>query len=162
MSAMLGGINPQLVGSPATVSYSDFDSSESTSPSQNDATSPEDSGPPVIAPVKVGGHGKARKGTVVSGGIKKSSSASAAAAAKENTSAANSFMPSTTFKPRSKAADDEDGDDDDLPADWRPPPEVFQKMSSKEKRQLRNKISARNFRVRRKGKFPVFSSSLCN
>ncbi|KAJ7367680.1 hypothetical protein DFH08DRAFT_946665 [Mycena albidolilacea] len=145
MSAMLGGINPQLVGSPATVSYSDFDSSESTSPSQNDATSPEDSGPPVIAPVKVGGHGKARKGTVVSGGIKKSSSASAAAAAKENTSAANSFMPSTTFKPRSKAADDEDGDDDDLPADWRPPPEVFQKMSSKEKRQLRNKISARNF-----------------
>ncbi|KAJ7880753.1 hypothetical protein B0H14DRAFT_3106117 [Mycena olivaceomarginata] len=150
MSAMLGGINPQLVGSPATVSYSDFDSSESTSPSQNDATSPEDSGPPVIAPVKVGGHGKARKGTVVSGGIKKSSSASAAAAAKENTSAANSFMPSTTFKPRNKAADDEDGDDDDLPADWRPPPEVFQKMSSKEKRQLRNKISARNFRVRRK------------
>ncbi|KAF4607622.1 hypothetical protein EYR38_001694 [Pleurotus pulmonarius] len=40
--------------------------------------------------------------------------------------------------------------DDDIPADWRPPPEVFQKMSSKEKRQLRNKISARNFRVRRK------------
>ncbi|KAJ7265995.1 hypothetical protein B0H12DRAFT_179597 [Mycena haematopus] len=60
-------------------------------------------------------------------------------------------MPSTTFKPRNKSADhDEDGDDDDLPADWRPPPEVFQKMTSKEKRQLRNKISARNFRVRRK------------
>ncbi|KAH6887808.1 hypothetical protein BKA70DRAFT_1332500 [Coprinopsis sp. MPI-PUGE-AT-0042] len=36
------------------------------------------------------------------------------------------------------------------PADWRPSPEVFAKMSSKEKRQLRNKISARNFRVRRK------------
>lgn len=36
--------------------------------------------------------------------------------------------------------------------DWRPTMEEYQKMSSKEKRQLRNKISARNFRVRRKGK----------
>jgi hypothetical protein len=35
--------------------------------------------------------------------------------------------------------------------DWRPTMEEYQKMSSKEKRQLRNKISARNFRVRRKG-----------
>ncbi|KAG8812321.1 hypothetical protein FRC17_002077 [Serendipita sp. 399] len=34
--------------------------------------------------------------------------------------------------------------------DWRPTLEEYQKMSSKEKRQLRNKISARNFRVRRK------------
>lgn len=34
--------------------------------------------------------------------------------------------------------------------DWRPTMEEYQKMSSKEKRQLRNKISARNFRVRRK------------
>jgi bZIP-type transcription factor MBZ1 len=33
------------------------------------------------------------------------------------------------------------------------PPEVFAKMTSKEKRQLRNKISARNFRVRRKGEY---------
>ncbi|KAF7330943.1 BZIP domain-containing protein [Mycena venus] len=130
MSAMLG-IDPQLVGSPAPVSFSDFDSnSDSTSPSQH-ATSPEDSSPTTIAPVKVGGHGKARKGTVAGGGIKKSSSSSSAAtAAKENTSASNQRTIS--------------------PADWRPPPEVFQKMSSKEKRQLRNKISARNFRVRRK------------
>jgi len=30
-------------------------------------------------------------------------------------------------------------------------PADYQKLSSKEKRQLRNKISARNFRVRRKG-----------
>ena len=37
------------------------------------------------------------------------------------------------------------------PDDWRPTPEEYKKMSSKEKRQLRNKISARNFRVRRKG-----------
>jgi hypothetical protein len=36
--------------------------------------------------------------------------------------------------------------------DWRPTMEEYQKMTSKEKRQLRNKISARNFRVRRKGK----------
>ena len=38
--------------------------------------------------------------------------------------------------------------------DWRPTLEEYQKMSSKEKRQLRNKISARNFRVRRKGMMP--------
>ena len=36
--------------------------------------------------------------------------------------------------------------------DWRPDPETLKKMTSKERRQLRNKISARNFRVRRKGK----------
>jgi hypothetical protein len=38
------------------------------------------------------------------------------------------------------------------PDEWRPTPEEYKKLSSKEKRQLRNKISARNFRVRRKGK----------
>lgn len=43
------------------------------------------------------------------------------------------------------------------PEDWRPSPEEYKKMSSKEKRQLRNKISARNFRVRRKG--PPFPHS---
>lgn len=172
MSAMLG-IDPSLVGSPAsnTNSYgSDFESSSSND-SSNDSTSPQAAASPeestTIAPVKVGGHGKARKGTVVSGGIKKSSSSSssaAAAAVKENTSSASTaFMPTTTFKPRgaSKAHGDDDEDDDDLPADWRPPPEVFQKMSSKEKRQLRNKISARNFRVRRKGlSFSLYLSHL--
>ncbi|PIL28211.1 hypothetical protein GSI_09623 [Ganoderma sinense ZZ0214-1] len=35
--------------------------------------------------------------------------------------------------------------------DWRPAPEEYKKMSSKGKRQLRNKISARNFRVGRAG-----------
>jgi hypothetical protein len=35
----------------------------------------------------------------------------------------------------------------------RPAPEEYAKLSSKEKRQLRNKISARNFRHRRKGPF---------
>ncbi|KAJ6475830.1 hypothetical protein C8R47DRAFT_670719 [Mycena vitilis] len=155
MSAMLG-IDPSLVGSPAAASYSDFSDAHSTSPS--DATSsPMDS--TTIAPVKVGGHGKARKGTVVGGGIKKSSSA---AAVKENTSTASTaFMPSTTFKPRPNKGEDED-DEDDLPADWRPPPEVFQKMSSKEKRQLRNKISARNFRVRRKDLIQNQPTSRCS
>lgn len=43
-----------------------------------------------------------------------------------------------------------DADSND-PDDWRPTPEEYKKLSSKEKRQLRNKISARNFRVRRKG-----------
>ena len=44
--------------------------------------------------------------------------------------------------------------------DWRPTPEEYKKLSSKEKRQLRNKISARNFRVRRKGSL-YFSFQSC-
>lgn len=75
---------------------------------------------------KVGGKGQNRKGTVASGGIRKS----------------NGAAPMTQAVRR----DDEPLDDDD----WRPTPEEYKKMSSKEKRQLRNKISARNFRVRRK------------
>lgn len=43
--------------------------------------------------------------------------------------------------------DDEELDDDDS---WRPSPEEYKKLSSKEKRQLRNKLSARAFRNRRK------------
>ncbi|ORX38810.1 hypothetical protein BD324DRAFT_641191 [Kockovaella imperatae] len=43
--------------------------------------------------------------------------------------------------------DDEEVDDDDS---WRPSPEEYKKLSSKEKRQLRNKLSARAFRTRRK------------
>ena len=136
-----------------------------------------------IAPVKVGGHGKARKGTVQSGGVVKKSAAAApsllsvAARDKENAgpssmpppalpppshSTLRSYMPTNVYthtpnglvsaggKPRPDKASGED-DEDDLPHDWRPSPEVFAKMTSKEKRQLRNKISARNFRVRRKG-----------
>ncbi|KAJ6599967.1 hypothetical protein DFH09DRAFT_1303322 [Mycena vulgaris] len=132
----LMGIDPQLVGSPASAALPDFDSDATSSATA--ASSPE-----AITPVKVGGHGKARRGTVVGGGIRKAS----ATPNKENNSALNAFMPSTTFKPRrpSKADDGEDEDDEDDP-----PPEVRQNMSSKEKRQLRNRISARNFRVRRK------------
>ncbi|KZV99247.1 hypothetical protein EXIGLDRAFT_725875 [Exidia glandulosa HHB12029] len=40
--------------------------------------------------------------------------------------------------------------DSNDPDDWRPTVDEYKKMTSKEKRQLRNKISARNFRVRRK------------
>jgi hypothetical protein len=81
-------------------------------------------------PHKVGGRGKSnRKGTVVSGGIRKNTA------------------PTTQAVRRSDEPEDED--------DWRPTAEEYKKMSSKEKRQLRNKISARNFRVRRKGKHPT-------
>ncbi|KAF7308893.1 Proteophosphoglycan ppg4 [Mycena kentingensis (nom. inval.)] len=51
-----------------------------------------------------------------------------------------------SFNPRQRPSPNDD--DDELPADWRCSPEDMAKMSSKEKRQLRNKISARNFRVR--------------
>ncbi|EKM74586.1 hypothetical protein AGABI1DRAFT_133088 [Agaricus bisporus var. burnettii JB137-S8] len=160
-------IDPQLVGTPAsTAPPSDFD---------DDDGADEDLPPPPslsIAPIKVGGHGKARRGTVQSGGIVKKSATSRD---KENliASALSSNLPlssSSVISPSSsgkslpkppailkssaskkgKAKEDEEDDDDDVPQDWRPSPEVFAKMTSKEKRQLRNKISARNFRVRRK------------
>ncbi|KAF7331270.1 Proteophosphoglycan ppg4 [Mycena kentingensis (nom. inval.)] len=51
-----------------------------------------------------------------------------------------------SFNPRQRPSPNDD--DDELPSDWRCSPEDVAKMSSKEKRQLRNKISARNFRVR--------------
>ncbi|KAJ7733774.1 hypothetical protein DFH07DRAFT_845384 [Mycena maculata] len=148
-----GGPTSDMMGiDPATLVLSDFDSDASTSPSSS-SHSPPSPQEEQIAPVKVGGHGKARKGTVAGGGIaKKPSAPPPASSFKENNATSNNhatFMPSTTFKPRNTKGED-DEDEDDLPADWRPPPEVFQKRSSKEKRQLRNKISARNFRVRRK------------
>ncbi|KAG6876993.1 hypothetical protein C0992_011142 [Termitomyces sp. T32_za158] len=124
----------------------------------------------VIQPVKAGGHGKARKGTIQSGGIVKktpSSNPVTASLGKENTytpTTIASFVASATYTPPSafqptnlynnlqsqEKKDDKDDEDDELPQDWRPSPEVLAKMTSKEKRQLRNKISARNFRVRRK------------
>jgi hypothetical protein len=81
---------------------------------------------------------------------------------KENTAFNGTLPPLPVLPPLPKSsvtksksggsdAGKEEEDDDDLPLDWRPPPEVIAKMTSKEKRQLRNKISARNFRVRRKG-----------
>ncbi|KAG6821124.1 hypothetical protein H0H93_006463 [Arthromyces matolae] len=121
----------------------------------------------VIQPVKVGGHGKARKGTVQSGGIVKKTPTTnpvTASLGKENAYVPAAPLPLPAYTPPGayqptnvynhalleKKRDEKDEDDDDLPQDWRPSPEVLAKMSSKEKRQLRNKISARNFRVRRK------------
>ncbi|GMK53898.1 hypothetical protein CspeluHIS016_0104840 [Cutaneotrichosporon spelunceum] len=43
-----------------------------------------------------------------------------------------------------------DGEEVDDDESWRPSPEEYKKLSSKEKRQLRNKLSARAFRTRRK------------
>lgn len=89
---------------------------------------------PEIPPYKVGGKGKSnRKGTVQSGGVVKKT-----AIPKEK----------PVSSPLSSVEEDAVNKDSD---DWRPSPEEYKKMSSKEKRQLRNKISARNFRVRRKG-----------
>ncbi|CAK5277930.1 unnamed protein product, partial [Mycena citricolor] len=144
----LFAIDPQLVDSPAPAVMTDFEESASPeslsmSPSADDE---EDLASTTIVPVKVGGHGKGRKGTVASGGVKKATAAVTAAPNKEN---AVTFHPSMLL-PRKKDGFDDDDDEHELPEDWRPPPEVFQKMTSKEKRQLRNKISARNFRVRRK------------
>ncbi|KAF8191155.1 hypothetical protein BJ912DRAFT_964248 [Pholiota molesta] len=172
------GIDPQLVDTPSAVSDHGEDESDTkeespVSPSEEDK-SESDKPTITIAPVKVGGHGKARKGTVQSGGVVKKTATSSANKDKENTSfAATSskklsqpkapgpaistslFTTSTpgpflTSAASSKAESEAGDDDDDLPHDWRPSPEVFAKMTSKEKRQLRNKISARNFRVRRK------------
>jgi hypothetical protein len=52
--------------------------------------------------------------------------------------------------PRAKKEDDEMDEDERLLAS-----EEGKKLSSKERRQLRNKVSARAFRSRRKGKFKV-------
>ncbi|KIM36670.1 hypothetical protein M413DRAFT_20462 [Hebeloma cylindrosporum] len=183
------GIDPQLVDTPSAVSDNGEDESDEkeSPPSPPSPVVVEKQEPEkptiIIAPVKVGGHGKARKGTVQSGGVVKKSSSSSASREKENsittfssstssskkaaaqTKATTSSTSSGLFNAGSTSgsfltgggsakADSEAGDaedDDDLPQDWRPSPEVFAKMTSKEKRQLRNKISARNFRVRRKG-----------
>ncbi|QRV81883.1 bZIP transcription factor [Ceratobasidium sp. AG-Ba] len=48
------------------------------------------------------------------------------------------------------------------PDEWRPTPEEYKKLSSKEKRQLRNKISARNFRVRRKEYISTLESHIAD
>jgi hypothetical protein len=134
-------IDPQLVGTPSTSrALSEFDGDdehreeddEEENDEEEDGTTTQVD---LIAPVKVGGKGKGRKGTVASGGINKkySSSSTTLAAGKENIT-----------KDGGNKVEDRDSED------WRPSPEEYKKMSSKEKRQLRNKISARNFRVRRK------------
>jgi hypothetical protein len=113
-------IDPQLVGTPAT-------SNDHSDQDSNSDQEPE----PELAPPK-----RSRRGAVVSGGVKKSYAPSE----KDSSSGAG----------KSKSTKDLDPLKILEPEDWRPSPEEYKKMSSREKRQLRNKISARNFRVRRK------------
>ncbi|KAA1476126.1 hypothetical protein DENSPDRAFT_853460 [Dentipellis sp. KUC8613] len=120
-------IDPQLVGTPATSkALSDIDEHEEAEMKHEDdhEDDEDDESLASIMPVKVGGKGKGRRGTVQSGGITKKTAPVVSAVVRVR--------------------------DDDKDDDWRPSPEEYKKMSSKEKRQLRNKISARNFRVRRK------------
>lgn len=136
------GIDPQLVGTPATTVRSDFDADDESGllviPEEEEISQEELQEVEQPAP-KVAGKGRGgRKGTVASGGVaKKTSSGPSFLKDKENTTGSSSL----------------NGEDDDEDDSWRPTAEEYKKMSSKEKRQLRNKISARNFRVRRKGKF---------
>ncbi|KAI0269935.1 hypothetical protein BC834DRAFT_819945 [Gloeopeniophorella convolvens] len=116
-------IDPQLMSTPApSHATSDMAEDDDRADQVHEEEDEEEelSTPP---PAKVGGKGKSRKGTVQSGGVQKKVAVSAVVRDKDELI---------------------DGDD------WRPSPEEYKKMSSKEKRQLRNKISARNFRVRRK------------
>ncbi|PBK81338.1 hypothetical protein ARMGADRAFT_976520 [Armillaria gallica] len=129
------GIDPQLMATPAEEPVETFKEEEQMVQPEPQPEPKQEKLMLTITPFKAGGHGKSRKGTVVNGGVVKKSVAAPTQAA------------APIVVPKDKENID---DDDDLPADWRPPPEVFAKMSSKEKRQLRNKISARNFRVRRK------------
>jgi hypothetical protein len=128
-------IDPQLVGTPSTTKeFSDFDDDGDDEEDDDDNEAPmttkaSNNSAPVL-PVKAAGHGKARRGTVQNGGVVKKSGASVNARDKENAVGTKEGA-SVTFE------------------DGKPPD--YQKLSSKEKRQLRNKISARNFRVRRKG-----------
>lgn len=127
-------IDPQLVGTPATSNdHSDQDS--------NSDQELELELEPELAPPK-----RSRRGAVASGGIKKSYPPSE----KDLNSGAGKSKSSKDPAPLKILE----------PEDWRPSPEEYKKMSSREKRQLRNKISARNFRVRRKGQYPFYIPSL--
>ena len=123
-------IDPQLMSSSVSPEASHDTSKMEDIAGNRPEEEDEDEEAVATPPVKVGGKGKSRKGTVQSGGVQKKVAISAVVRDK-----------------------DEPGDDGD---DWRPSPEEYKKMSSKEKRQLRNKISARNFRVRRKGEIINF------
>ena len=145
-SGLMNNIDPSLVASapiPASsATQQQQQQPQRHTPSDDESSDSEDE-EEIVKPVKVGGKGKGRKGTVASGGVVKRTGAAATSAMKEKAAQIA----------KEKAADD----------DWRPSPEEYKKMTSKEKRQLRNKISARNFRVRRKGEskdqnlFPNFS-----
>lgn len=136
---LMNNIDPTLVAPPAPPATAQpthtTQSDELRSPPTHDeeSDSEHDSDDEIIKPVKVGGKGRARKGTVASGGVAKRTVSTSIAAT-------NALKEKAAQIAKEKLADE----------DWRPTPEEYKKMSSKEKRQLRNKISARNFRVRRK------------
>ncbi|KAI5827367.1 hypothetical protein K523DRAFT_309538 [Schizophyllum commune Tattone D] len=132
------GIDPQLMESPTAETDESAESTEEQHPSPPEiqpAPKAEEKIMLTIQPVKAAGHGSKRQGTVASGGITKTRASRKAPPPSPVVHRAPSPTPS----------DDMMGEED-----WRPSPEVLAKMSSKEKRQLRNKISARNFRIRRK------------
>jgi hypothetical protein len=119
-------IDPQLMVTPATSkSPSDFgdDDAAKDDHPREEDDEDDDDEPITPPPVKMSNKGKDRKTGVLSGGVQKKVHVSSVV--------------------KSDPYDD----------DWRPTPEEYQKMSSREKRQLRNKISARNFRNRRKGEY---------
>lgn len=64
-------------------------------------------------------------------------------------------LPQNAYKKKKKSSDQlssgEENSDDDMLLDEQFPASKLKNMTPKERRQLRNKISARNFRVRRKG-----------
>ena len=121
-------IDPQLMATPSTSkATSDFgdDDAMGEEHSREEEDDEDDEGPVTPPPVRPTNKGKDRKSGVHSGGIQKKVHISA-------------VVKSDPF-------------DNNSMDDWRPTPEEYQKLSSREKRQLRNKISARNFRNRRKG-----------
>ena len=126
-------IDPQLMATPATSKaasdFGDDDAIKEEQGHEEDEDEDEDEdGPVTPPPIRHPGKGKDRKSAVHSGGIQKKVHISSV----------------VKTDPYDNAADD-----------WRPTPEEYQKLSSREKRQLRNKISARNFRNRRKGEHPI-------
>jgi len=122
-------IDPQLMATPATSkALSDFgdDDTSKDEHGHEEEDDEDDEGPVTPPPIRPSGKGKDRKPVVHSGGIQKKVHVSSV----------------VKIDPHDIALED-----------WRPTPEEYQKMSSREKRQLRNKISARNFRNRRKGAY---------
>ncbi|KAH9162895.1 hypothetical protein EDB89DRAFT_1860431 [Lactarius sanguifluus] len=119
-------IDPQLMATPATSkSPSDFGDEDAAKDEHlvEEDDEDDDDEPVTPPPIKPSNKGKDRKSGVLSGGVQKKIH----------------FSSVVKTDPYDNPLDD-----------WRPTPDEYQKMSSREKRQLRNKISARNFRNRRK------------
>ncbi|KAF8318649.1 hypothetical protein DL93DRAFT_2095035 [Clavulina sp. PMI_390] len=99
--------------------------------------------------------------TSAGNGAKPSASAATSAAASRR-SASGIIQQGGITKTRVTSAVVALDKDPNDPDDWRPSPEEYKKLSSKEKRQLRNKISARNFRVRRKEYITTLESHIAD